>query len=366
MIGKGAGRGGFHAGSMGEAVGDLFAIEHAQRVRLRADRRREPLGRRARMPPATSCAASATTPGTSRRTRGVPDAEHLPAGRPAELQRHRLRRDRGRRSTPTARSGSRRTSRSARALAAKYNAAVPGVRPGAADTLRRRRAAGQPVPGQPALDPAAVRLVPARSDRAVDGRRARLDAGRRPDALRRREPERALGRVRAPRPRRLRVVDERHRPRERRRVRHQPDPGLPGPGGGQQRDGEVRRGQPPGAGAGGQGARSSWATTRRACPRSPTPIRRPTRRRARARTTSTTTGFFAPGTYEFVATAPGYGEVRFRRTFRAGQSQTITLRMAPNWASQSQGCDRVRRRDGGDVADDRQRTGVGGDRCATT
>jgi hypothetical protein len=49
------------------------------------------------------------------------------------------------------------------------------------------------------------------------------------------------------------------------------------------------------------------------------------------------TGFFAPGTYEFVATAPGFGEVRFRRTFRAGQNQTITLHMAPNWASRSQG-----------------------------
>jgi hypothetical protein len=49
------------------------------------------------------------------------------------------------------------------------------------------------------------------------------------------------------------------------------------------------------------------------------------------------TGDFAPGTYEFVATAPGYGEVRFRRTFRAGQEQTITLHLAPNWASKSQG-----------------------------
>jgi extracellular elastinolytic metalloproteinase len=49
------------------------------------------------------------------------------------------------------------------------------------------------------------------------------------------------------------------------------------------------------------------------------------------------TGFFAPGTYEFVATAPGYGEVRFRRTFRAGQNQTITLHLAPNWASKNMG-----------------------------
>ena len=46
---------------------------------------------------------------------------------------------------------------------------------------------------------------------------------------------------------------------------------------------------------------------------------------------------FAPGTYEFVATAPGYGAVRFRRTFRTGQVQTVSLRMAPNVASKAQG-----------------------------
>jgi hypothetical protein len=49
------------------------------------------------------------------------------------------------------------------------------------------------------------------------------------------------------------------------------------------------------------------------------------------------TASFAPGTYEFVATAPGYGALRFRRTFKAGQTQTITLRLAPNVASKSQG-----------------------------
>jgi extracellular elastinolytic metalloproteinase len=50
-----------------------------------------------------------------------------------------------------------------------------------------------------------------------------------------------------------------------------------------------------------------------------------------------TTATFAPGTYEFVATAPGYGAVRFRRTVRAGVAQTITLRMAANVASKAQG-----------------------------
>ena len=34
-----------------------------------------------------------------------------------------------------------------------------------------------------------------------------------------------------------------------------------------------------------------------------------------------TTATFAPGTYEFIATAPGYGAVRFRRTVQAGVAQ---------------------------------------------
>jgi hypothetical protein len=49
------------------------------------------------------------------------------------------------------------------------------------------------------------------------------------------------------------------------------------------------------------------------------------------------TATFAPGTYEFVAQAPGYGHVRFRRTFAAGAAQTVRIRMAPNWASSAQG-----------------------------
>jgi hypothetical protein len=46
---------------------------------------------------------------------------------------------------------------------------------------------------------------------------------------------------------------------------------------------------------------------------------------------------FAPGTYEFIATAPGYGAVRFRKTFKANNNPTITLRFAPNFASTTQG-----------------------------
>ncbi len=46
---------------------------------------------------------------------------------------------------------------------------------------------------------------------------------------------------------------------------------------------------------------------------------------------------FAPGTYEFVATAPGYGHVRFREQIREGRNVTITLRFADNWASANAG-----------------------------
>jgi extracellular elastinolytic metalloproteinase len=46
---------------------------------------------------------------------------------------------------------------------------------------------------------------------------------------------------------------------------------------------------------------------------------------------------FVPRTYEFVANAPGYGHVRFRATFSAGDSRTITIRFAPNWASRFKG-----------------------------
>jgi extracellular elastinolytic metalloproteinase len=46
---------------------------------------------------------------------------------------------------------------------------------------------------------------------------------------------------------------------------------------------------------------------------------------------------FAPGTYEFVATAPGYGHVRFREQIRSGKNDTFTLRFATNWASANAG-----------------------------
>jgi extracellular elastinolytic metalloproteinase len=46
---------------------------------------------------------------------------------------------------------------------------------------------------------------------------------------------------------------------------------------------------------------------------------------------------FAPGTYEFIAQAPGYGGVRFTQTFAAGATQTVTISMPTNLASTSKG-----------------------------
>jgi extracellular elastinolytic metalloproteinase len=49
------------------------------------------------------------------------------------------------------------------------------------------------------------------------------------------------------------------------------------------------------------------------------------------------TAQFAPGTYEFVAHAPGFGHVRFRERLRSGENERIEVRFARNWASQSAG-----------------------------
>jgi extracellular elastinolytic metalloproteinase len=46
---------------------------------------------------------------------------------------------------------------------------------------------------------------------------------------------------------------------------------------------------------------------------------------------------FAPGTYEFVVQARGYGHVRVRRTFSAGTAPTVTVAMRTNRASSSKG-----------------------------
>jgi extracellular elastinolytic metalloproteinase len=46
---------------------------------------------------------------------------------------------------------------------------------------------------------------------------------------------------------------------------------------------------------------------------------------------------FAPGTYEFVAHAPGYGHLRLRRTFSVGATPTVTFELRTNRASRSKG-----------------------------
>jgi extracellular elastinolytic metalloproteinase len=46
---------------------------------------------------------------------------------------------------------------------------------------------------------------------------------------------------------------------------------------------------------------------------------------------------FAPGIYEFVVHAPGYGHLRLRRNFAAGASTTVTAELPTNRASRSKG-----------------------------
>jgi hypothetical protein len=46
---------------------------------------------------------------------------------------------------------------------------------------------------------------------------------------------------------------------------------------------------------------------------------------------------FAPGTYEFVANAPGYGHVRFRETFKGGHSEKVRIQFSENLASLTNG-----------------------------
>ena len=46
---------------------------------------------------------------------------------------------------------------------------------------------------------------------------------------------------------------------------------------------------------------------------------------------------FVPGTYQFIATAPGYGAIRFTRTFQAGQDVVVSVPMRRNLASVSNG-----------------------------
>jgi len=54
-------------------------------------------------------------------------------------------------------------------------------------------------------------------------------------------------------------------------------------------------------------------------------------------TTLPNTAKFVPGTYDFVAQAPGYGMFRFTRTLLANQVATLTISMPTNLASNSKG-----------------------------
>ena len=49
------------------------------------------------------------------------------------------------------------------------------------------------------------------------------------------------------------------------------------------------------------------------------------------------TAVFAPGTYEFLVQARGYGAVKFTRTFTPGETTTVTVQMPTNWASSAKG-----------------------------
>jgi extracellular elastinolytic metalloproteinase len=57
----------------------------------------------------------------------------------------------------------------------------------------------------------------------------------------------------------------------------------------------------------------------------------------RSSTSLTRTGTLAPGTYEFVVRAPGFGLRRVEFTFTSGETATRSVRMDPNWAASSRG-----------------------------
>jgi extracellular elastinolytic metalloproteinase len=66
---------------------------------------------------------------------------------------------------------------------------------------------------------------------------------------------------------------------------------------------------------------------------------------------------FAPGTYEFVVHAPGYGHLRLRRTFSGGGAPIVTAELPTNFASRSKGATATG--DGSDheeLIDDTERT----------
>jgi hypothetical protein len=69
------------------------------------------------------------------------------------------------------------------------------------------------------------------------------------------------------------------------------------------------------------------------------------------------TASFAPGTYEFLVVAPGYGHTRVTKTLAAGEAVTLNTALSTNWASASKGA--VATGDGarlGELIDDTEST----------
>ena len=215
MIGKGGTRAGHHAGAMGESNGDLNGVEILNEygfVPVAGENRfavgayatgnkRTAIRNFADELPVTGC---------------VPGAGSESRDRPAQLQRHRLRHH--------ARPGARRRRdlerdelRHPPGAGHQVQRRLPGVQRRPPARLRQRHQPAEPVPGQPALGAAHVRRVPADAGRAEHARRARRVPRRRPDALRRRQPARALGSVREAWLRRGRVQHEQQHRRERHR-----------------------------------------------------------------------------------------------------------------------------------------------------
>ena len=194
-------------------------------------------------PPATSTPPSATTPSTTTRSTTPTTASTPPAPR----------------CTPTARSGTARSGRSARPSSTKYDASFAyddrALQLRCAQATRDREPdRGRGLPGQPALAPADVRLVPAPAGRDLDAGRPRRDDRRRPDALRRRRRRTCCGAAFA---RRGMGVDASVAAAD----DDEPDAELRGPD----------RPTPPSRSRPAARRRSTSATTRPASPRSPTP-----------------------------------------------------------------------------------------------
>ena len=301
MIGKGNARTGFHAGAMGEAFGDLVAIEY--------------LNENGFVPTGDENRFAAGTYATGNKLRGIRNyAMNFPmsapsrrraisAGRPAELQRHRLRRHRPRGPRRRRDLDARSTSIAQRAER-QVRRPLPGGRRGPAGAVRRtascrRRSARATGAGSSSCS---TRSCSCRRTDDVDARNAILAADRCGSAARTRGESgaafarRGLGQRAASGTARTGVI--RHRPAAGLRVA---------------REGNVNatfdlRAQDAGRRAG-----------RRAGLRRPLRGSRLPDRRHRPATTNSgsdvnldDTASFVPGTYDFTVVAQGYGFHRFR------------------------------------------------------